>query len=401
MTVLGKLAQAALFLCQCAYLLRCYFAPRKQPVWKQAVCHAGCWAVLAAVWRLGDSIAYIAVAALVAGIQCWALYDVTLWKSGFFGLLMGVLQAMAVGIGLLFYHAVDGLDASALPVLEITAAFLLAALSGLFNDQWRASYRPMLLLLPVWLVAVLLCGEILRIKSYRELIALNFLALVWLSYAHAQLIRVCGKMEDQVRQRQQAQQTFRHYVQQEEYYQQLLNKQTETRALWHDLNKYLRAAKAESPSSQALSQMESLLNSATQIVDVGNRVVSVILNEYAQAAKAAGTELRLKVTVPEELFVSAADLYVLIGNTMDNALEACKDLPSHQRLIDLTLRTHNDVLYYKLVNPYHEESRFPQNDPARGYGLRNVRRCLQTYGGNMEITRENGFFTVFAHLNKP
>ena len=58
---------------------------------------------------------------------------------------------------------------------------------------------------------------------------------------------------------------------------------------------------------------KTLLNSATGIIDVGNRVVNVILNEYDQAAKASGIELRLKVNVPEELFVSAADLYVLIG----------------------------------------------------------------------------------------
>ena len=195
-----------------------------------------------------------------------------------------------------------------------------------------------------------------------------------------------------------SQQTARHYAQQEEYYQQLLVKQKETRALWHDLNKYLRAAKAETPSAQALEQLESLLDSATGIIDVGNRVVNVILNEYTQAAKAAGIELRLKVNVPEELFVSAADLYVLIGNTMDNALEACKALPAHQRLIDLTLRTHNDVLYYKLVNPYIPRER---KDPSRGYGLQNVRRCVQTYGGNLEIIDKDGYFTVFTHLNRP
>ena len=402
MVIFGKLVQCALLLCMCAYLLRCYFTPCKQPKWKAAVCYIGCWVILGAgvLWLQSDLVT-IAGAALAAPLLCAMLYEASVLKALTFGLLAGVLQALSVGIGLLFYSAVDGLDPSALPVFEITAAYLLAALSSMFNEQWRTSYRPLLLLLPVWLVAVVLCEEIIRNRAYKESLALCFLALMWLVYAHAMLIQTCAKMEKQVQQRLRAQQTARHYVQQEEYYQQLLDKQTETRALWHDLNKYLRAAKAETPSAQALEQLESLLDSATGIIDVGNRVVNVILNEYDQAAKAAGIELRLKVNVPEELFVSAADLYVLIGNTMDNALEACKVLPTHQRLIDLTLRTHNDVLYYKLVNPYIPKEGYPHKDPARGYGLQNVRKCVQAYGGNLEIIEKDGYFTVFTHLNRP
>ena len=402
MLIFGKLLQCALSLVLCTYLLKCYFTPRKQPKWKAVLCYIGSWIVPAAgVLWLGSDLVIIAGAALAAGFLCAVLYDTSVPKALVFGLLAGILQALAIGIGLLFFRAVDGLDASALPVFGITASYLLAALSSLFNEQWRASYRPLLLLLPVWLVAVVLCEEIIRNRAYKESLMLCFFALMWLVYAHTMLIRACAKMEEQVQQQLRAQQTARHYVQQEEYYQQLLDKQTETQALWHDLNKYLRAAKAETPSAQALEQLESLLDSASSIIDVGNRVVNVILNEYAQAAKASVIELRLKVNVPEELFVSAADLYVLIGNTMDNALEACKALPAHQRLIDLTLRTHNDLLYYKLVNPYIPKEGYHHKDPTRGYGLQNVRRCVQTYGGNLQIVDKDGYFTVFTHLNRP
>ena len=402
MVVFGKLVQGALFLFLCTYLLRCFFTPHKQPKWKAALCYMGCWTVPAAcvLWLQSDLL-IIAGAALAAGFLCGMLYEASMLKTIAFGLLAGILQALAVGSGLLFFSAVDGLDASALPVFGITASYLLAALSSLFNEQWRASYRPLLLLLPVWLVAVVLCEEIIRNRAYKESLMLCFFAHIWLVYAHAMLLRTSVKIEEQVQRRLRAQQTARHYVQQEEYYQQLLDKQTETQALWHDLNKYLRAAKAETPSAQALEQLESLLDSATSIIDVGNRVVNVILNEYSQAAKASGIELRLKVNVPEELFVSAADLYVLIGNTMDNALEACKALPAHQRLIDLTLRTHNDLLYYKLVNPYIPNEHYSHKDPTRGYGLQNVRRCVKAYGGNLQIVDKDGYFTVFTHLNRP
>lgn len=84
---------------------------------------------------------------------------------------------------------------------------------------------------------------------------------------------------------------------------------------------------------------------------------------------------------------------------MDNALEACGALPPEQRVIDLTLRTHNDVLYYRLTNPCAPTSETRTPDPARGYGLRNVRRCAELYCGTLEARQEDGFFTVSVHLN--
>ena len=177
------------------------------------------------------------------------------------------------------------------------------------------------------------------------------------------------------------------------------DKQAETRALWHDLNKYLRAAKTETQPAQALEQLESMLNSATQIVDTGNRVLNVILNEYTQMAKATGIDLRLKVQVPAELPVTVADLYILIGNTMDNAMEACAALPPDQRIMDLTLRAHNDVLYYKLVNPFSSEKPKQGSDPMHGHGLQNVRRCVEKYDGFIDAAKEKGFFTITVHLN--
>lgn len=284
-------------------------------------------------------------------------------------------------------------------LLEITIMYALTVLAAVFSKEWRLVPIPVLPLFPVWLVEVLLCEEIIRNRSYEGVEVLTFLAFAWMLYAGILLIPTGNKMEQSVLACLEKQQKAHHFVLQEEYYQQLRDKQAETRALWHDLNKYLRAAKIENQSAQALGQLEAMLDSATQIVDVGNQVMNVILNEYDQMAKAMGIELRLKVQVPPQLPVAVADLYILLGNTLDNAIEACNALPQNQRIIDLTLRMHNDVLYYKLVNPYSVEHTKHKSDPMHGHGLKNVRRCVERYCGVAEVIRESGFFTVTAHLN--
>lgn len=402
MVILGNITAAWVGICLYKMLMHSQFPVPKLPLWKQILLLGGGWVLLGTVYCITDNALFAAIAAFVAaGFTCWLGGQARPIAAIGFGLLFGFLRLCSCGAVLFFRQVFPDADEACSLLAEILILFALSVCISGVSPRWRTSAAPLLRLIPVWLAGALLCAVAIHFRSSTLSVAPVFFGFLWLVYAGVRLLQTCSLMEANMQANLEKQQTARHYAMQEEYYQQLLDKQSETRALWHDLNKYLRAAKAESPTSQALSQMEALLDSATEIVDVGNRVLNVILNEYAQIAKAADIEIRLKVQAPEDLFVTAADLYVIIGNTMDNALEACKDLPHAHRLIDLTLRMHNDMLYYKLVNPYNTEAKLLPKDPNRGYGLQNVRRCIQSYDGNMEITRQDGFFTVSLYLNKP
>ena len=132
---------------------------------------------------------------------------------------------------------------------------------------------------------------------------------------------------------------------------------------------------------------------------MNNRAVSVILNEYLTAANDIQAKLAFDVQVPSELFVTAADLYILLGNTLDNALDACMCLPETQREIRLQLRQHNDILFYRITNPCATEQTEKKYSQFHGYGLRNVGQCVEKYHGSLSITKENGQFVVEMRLN--
>ena len=400
MIVFGKLVCSAVSLSLCLLLMRSYFAVPWPMPGKAIAVIAGSWAILCIVGVFWDHpFLHTALAVLLAGLLCWYIGRSDAAKAALFGAGFGLLRLTAYGAAVFLHTVIPGLGEEIFLLIEATVFHALITLAAAFSKQWRLASAPMLQLLPIWLVEVVLCEEIIRNRSYESVSVLIFFAFAWMLYAGVMLVVIGTKMEERVRQFFETQQKAHHYALQEEYYQQLQDKQSETRALWHDLNKYLRAAKTEIQSAQALEQLESMLNSATQIVDVGNRVLNVILNEYTQMAKATGIDLRLKVQVPAELPVAVADLYILIGNTMDNAMEACNALPPDQRVIDLLLRTQNDVLYYKLVNPYSSDQPKWESDPMHGHGLQNVRRCVEKYGGFIDVVKENGFFTITAHLN--
>ena len=264
----------------------------------------------------------------------------------------------------------------------------------------RMSIKVLLPVLPCWLISLLLCfvytWQCLILKY--EWHPLFLVVMIGLLYTNIIMIYFTNKTSEQAQLKKDFEIAEHHYAMQQEYYDQLRVQQEETRALWHDISKYLRASQIDK-SDEALQEVQQMLDSISQVVDVNNRVVSVILNEYFQVAKDAAVSIDLDVLVPAELFVTAADLYVLLGNTLDNAIEACMELPKEQRRISLKLKKHNSMLYYEIANPYDEKHLHRARGNYHGFGLKNVAKCVEKYRGKLDVNKTNGIFRVVAHMN--
>ena len=72
---------------------------------------------------------------------------------------------------------------------------------------------------------------------------------------------------------------------------------------------------------------------STNVSAVGNPVVDALLNYYLRIAEKNNIKVNLDVTIPEVLTISSLSLSIILGNTFDNAIEACCGLPAEQRSI--------------------------------------------------------------------
>ena len=127
------------------------------------------------------------------------------------------------------------------------------------------------------------------------------------------------------------------YNLQMEYYQQLKERQEEVRSLRHDVKKYILAmqAVAEHGDTEELHKIAQaatdIFERSTNVSAVGNPVVDALLNYYLRIAEKNNIKVKLDVTIPEVLTISSLSLSIIIGNTFDNAIEACCDLPAEPR----------------------------------------------------------------------
>ena len=373
----------------------------------------GIFGAITAVLSLLPDMSFVRLAVTFVGI--WSIALVLFNAKVIQGLLSGVAYCAIVAVNdviSIVSFQLCGVSSDALMASNPARAMLLIVahvflfgiivILGIINrkSNTKMSVRILLPVLPCWVISILL-GLVFTwqciVMGY-EWHPLFLAVLIGLLYTNIIMIYFTNKTSEQAQLKKDFEIAEHHYAMQQEYYDQLRVQQEETRALWHDISKYLRASQVDK-SGEALQEVQQMLDSITQVVDVNNRVVSVILNEYFQVAKDADVSIDIDVLVPTELFVTAADLYVLLGNTLDNAIEACTELPKEQRRISLKLKKHNSMLYYEISNPYDEKHLHRVRGNYHGFGLKNVAKCVEKYRGKLDVTKSNGIFRVVAHLN--
>ena len=238
-----------------------------------------------------------------------------------------------------------------------------------------------------------------------DLPASFLIAAVGLLYLNILIVFYAEQIHESTRHRHQLEIAEHHYAMQEQYYAQLQEEQNETRAMFHDINKYLQAMRAlvgdanTDAASQMLDDANHLFKNLSNVVDVGNPVISVILNEYKDNAKEHDIVFDFDVSVPKNLGITAVDAYVILGNTLDNAIDACCALSVDQRRIHLVLKLFHNILFYQIENPYTEACHRQKTGKNHGYGLQNVRRCVEKRQGSMAISKQNGQFILSLRLN--
>lgn len=228
---------------------------------------------------------------------------------------------------------------------------------------------------------------------------------IGLLYVNIVIVLYAERAKSASDQKLQAELAEHHYAMQEQYYTQLRSEQEETRAMFHDINKYMQAMRTLAAEgnvaevNQMMAETQELFDSLTTVVDVGNSVVSVILNEYREITEDADISFTFDVSVPQNLGISAVDLYVLMGNTLDNAVEACASVPAEERYIRIQMRTYHNILFYQIENPFAEG--YPQRSRGKnhGYGLQNVRKCVEKHTGHMSISQDENKYVLSMRLN--
>ncbi len=178
----------------------------------------------------------------------------------------------------------------------------------------------------------------------------------------------------------------------------------------HDYHNHLQVMKVQIAQGQ-LEEMKSYLDDLEQnleqvdtYVKSGNLMADAVLNSKLSIAGQKGIRVNCKAVLPAALSVEDVDLCVLLGNLLDNALEACEKIPEEQRFLRIYMVVNRSQLYMSVQNSAREELDFNERNYIstkrgnHGLGMKRVKALADKYEGYFTLANEPGIFAAEVTL---
>ncbi len=174
----------------------------------------------------------------------------------------------------------------------------------------------------------------------------------------------------------------------------------------HDYHNHIQTLLAlsgdEEKTREYLLKLNEDLTQVDTVLKTGNVMVDAILNSKLSLINSKGIAVRAKAVVPPELTVSEIDLCVMIGNLLDNAMEAClRQTEGEDCFIRIFLGILKNQLYLSVSNSVGGEIRksgkryiSSKNSETHGFGLMRVDRIAAKYNGYVNRQNEDGVFAT-------
>ncbi len=196
----------------------------------------------------------------------------------------------------------------------------------------------------------------------------------------------------------------RHYAEVETMYRKM-------RGWRHDYRNHIQVLKAHmefkryEEAMQYLTMLNDDLTTVDTVIKTGNVMVDAILNSKLTMIKEKGIQVDVTAIVPQDVPFSGIDLSVLIGNLLDNAMEACMQMNNEdERFIRIYIDIVKKQFYLSVTNSMDGRAKrrgllyLSTKVGLHGFGLIRIDRIAAKYGGFINRQNEEGVFATEVML---
>lgn len=162
---------------------------------------------------------------------------------------------------------------------------------------------------------------------------------------------------------------------------------------------------------QYIEQMDESMNVFELTIKTGNAVTDVIVNDRQKSADKQGIQFQSEFTYPKSDGYNAYDIGIIIGNLLQNAIEACRKIEEGEKYIYLSSRQKKKFYLINVKNSFEgevifdKETNLPVSTKGKehslcGIGLSNIKREVDKYRGDMDIKVKKNEFNVTVLLQE-
>ena len=127
--------------------------------------------------------------------------------------------------------------------------------------------------------------------------------------------------------------------------------------------------------------------------------IEFILKTKAEKAAALGVKIIWECVNIQHIKISDVDLAIILGNALDNAVEAVEKI-EYKGMVEALIVLRNNLLIIKIKNPVKEyvdtnnlSSTKPDNN-VHGFGIISIKQLTNKYDGEVLFTCKDNIFTT-------
>lgn len=195
---------------------------------------------------------------------------------------------------------------------------------------------------------------------------------------------------------------------QKEYISQMYQKQAQIQQMSHDFKQHIHTLQGLNDSdnrngiTEALERLSHQQLNSAHIVCTGNAMIDALLSIKREIAEREGVACDWNIMIPPQLSIHELDTCAILGNALDNAIEACRRSEVWQPFIKLDIYCETGWLLCGITNPVgevpHAEGgifKTVKSDAEHhGLGLQSMKRCCIDMGGNLEVYYDSKRFVL-------
>lgn len=185
----------------------------------------------------------------------------------------------------------------------------------------------------------------------------------------------------------------------------------EIRKVRHDLKNHLSGLLGMLQSEQtneAEKYIKEMLDVgaekySAEISNSGNIIIDSLINHAYTTAQKYNIQFNVNVLVPASLPFENGHIAIILGNLLENALEACRDIPDEKGFIYLDISYAKDIFQLCIKNNYQSKRKknsighyitTKSDSIYHGLGLSSINHAIVNYHGQMDITDNDHIFQV-------
>ena len=249
------------------------------------------------------------------------------------------------------------------------------------------------------------------VYTMRQASIVSFLVLLLFFLVFSLLLLTISSRDQERAQRLVLQQTDRLM---EKNYQMLHQDLQENAKRLHDFHHHLQAilGLAEQAGDQKTEEyVQSLLDVSyrdVRMCSCGNDIIDAVINCSAAEAARSHINFQYNVELSSSLSqISPIDLCAVLGNQVENALDACRKIPdSQRRFIQVSIRQNKSFVVIQVINsayrnPFTADGRLVTNkedSEFHGLGLKSIQDTVDKYNGYLTNSYEDHQFQSEALL---